>query len=209
MFAWTAFSVASDGNPDVMTPSPSARLALHNSGKESILDGRISSIVLGVLSREEAVLKISHEPRATARTGSPDGVVTKVNGFHVTVACVFAVGLGIAVVEAAATVVVSSIENSVHTLWLISRSRPTDLVVAVSSSGRDENTVCLLPVQGDWCTIGTGKVVIAICLRAIETTRRSLCQMVIPTGLVIDDSDKTGGAAAERVLSRGICHAAL
>lgn len=120
------------------------------------------------------------------------------------VAGVAAVGLGVAVVEAAAAVIMCSVEDGVHTLRPIADSCAADGVVAVSCAGRHEDTVGLLAVQCNGSTNCAGQVVIAICLGAVEASGGSLGEVVIAAGLVVNDGDKTGCAGAEGVLGGGV-----
>ncbi|KAI6774120.1 hypothetical protein HG531_000969 [Fusarium graminearum] len=184
-------------------------LALDDCTDESVIDGRVCSVVLWVLARKETIFEICHDPRSFTRTGSPDSVVAKVNGFHVAIACIFAADFGIAIIEAATSVVVCTIEDGVHTLWLITCSGTADMVVTVPSSRRDENAIRFLPVEGHRCTISTRQVIITIGLWSVEATRGCLGQVIAATRLVINDGDETSGTAAEGVLCRGIRDATL
>jgi hypothetical protein len=87
---------------------PLVGLSFDDRSEETVCDGRIGRVVLDVCSREEAVLEISHDPWAAASTSAPDGVGTKVDGFHVAIASVKVVGLGVAIVKTASVVVVSA-----------------------------------------------------------------------------------------------------
>lgn len=118
------------------------------------------------------------------------------------IASVSTARLGIAVVETAASIVVSSIQDSIHALGGITSSRAADSVVAVASSGRDEDTVCLGTIQRDRRTNGTGQVIVSIGLGALETARWGLSEMVATAGLIVDDGDQTGSTRAEGILSR-------
>ena len=107
---------------------------------------RVAGVVGWARAREEAVLKVSHDPRAASSTGAPGGVVTIVDGLHVAVARIGTADLGVAVVKAAGTVVMGSVEHCVHALRFITCSRAAGGVVAVARAGRHEHAVGLLAV---------------------------------------------------------------
>ena len=86
---------ASDG-PQV------ARIALDDGCDEARGDGGIVFVLLVVVTGEEAVLEIGHDPRPISGSRAPVGAGAKVDGFHMGVASVEVVGFGVAVVEAAA-----------------------------------------------------------------------------------------------------------
>src|SRR5690349_14989851 len=97
-------------------------LALEDCGYEPVGKRRVAAVVTSIVAREQAVLEIGHNPRAVTSTRAPTPAVTIVNGLHVAVARIETVGLSIAVIEAAATVVVGTVENRIHTLWLVANS---------------------------------------------------------------------------------------
>ena len=120
------------------------------------------------------------------------------------VACIATASFGVAIVEAAATVVVGSVKDCVHTLCRVASSRATGGVVAVASAGREEDAVRLLTVQRDWCTSRAGQVVVAIGFRAAEAAGRSLGEVITAAGLVVNDRNEAGRPSAEGVLGGGI-----
>src|SRR6185436_5226217 len=77
----------------------------------------------------------------------PDLDVAEVDGFHRPVAVVAAVGLGVAVVEAAAAVVVRAVEDRVHALRLVAGGDAVGAVVAVAGAGGYVDAVDLVPVD--------------------------------------------------------------
>lgn len=117
---------------------------------------------------------------------------------------VFTAGLGIAIVEAAPGVVVCAVQDRVHTLGGIPGGNAIGVVVPVPGSGRNENAICFLAVESDGCASGTGEVVIAIGLWALEASGGRLGQMIAATGLIIDDGDQASGPRTETVLSSSV-----
>ena len=114
-------------------------------------------------------------------------------------------GLGVAVVEAAFAVVVGPVEDRVDALRRVAGSYAASGVVAVAGAGRYKDTIRLLPVQRDRGTDRTGKVVVAIGLRAAGgAAGRTLGEVITAAGLVVNDSDDAGRAGAEGVLSGSI-----
>jgi len=185
---------------------PTSWAPLNDCGGEPVGDREVGSIVARTGAGEQAILEISHDPRAAARATTPDCVVAKVDGLHVTVAGIKIVGLGVAIVKAACPVVVGSVENCIHTLSCVASSTARHDIVAVARAGRDEDTVCLLAIQGDWCTNGAGQVVVTIGFWALEAAGWCLVEMVTTAGLVIDDGDEASRAGTEGVLGRSIRH---
>ena len=120
------------------------------------------------------------------------------------VARIVTAGLGVAVVEAAATVVVGAVEDLVHALRRVACSCAAGGVVAVAGAGRDEDAVRLLTIQRDWCANRAGQVVVAIGFWAAEAAGRSLGKVITAAGLVVNDRDEAGRAGAEGVLGGGI-----
>ena len=121
-----------------------------------------------------------------------------------TVARVATAGLGVAVIEAAATVVVSAVENRVHTFGRIASSCAAGGVVAVAGAGRHEDTVRLLAVQRDRCPNRAGQIIVAIGFWAVEAAGWSLGEMITTTGLIVNNCDEASRAGAEGVLASGI-----
>lgn len=140
--------------------------SLDGRSDEPVRDGRVASVVARAGAREEAVLEIGHDPRAAAGARAPAGAVAIVDGLHVAVARIGTAGLGIAVVEAAAAVVVSAVKHCVDALGRVACSCAAGSVVAVAGAGRDEDAVRLLTVQRDRCANCAGQVVVAIGFRA-------------------------------------------
>lgn len=165
-----------------------AWLTLDNSCDESVRDGRVGRVAVTVEAREETILQVSLDPGARARARVATGA--EVDGLHMAIAVVKTVGLSVAVIEAAPVVVVSTIHHSIHALRLVAGSSASDIVVAVTCVRRDEYSVCLLSVQLDGCTDGTGQIVVSTFFRASgSATRRSLCEVITAAGLIIDDAN--------------------
>ena len=183
---------------------PLARLPLDDGGDEAGGDGRVARVLGGALAREQAVLEIGHDPGPAAGAGAPDGAVAVVDGLHVAVARVRVAGLGVAVVEAAAVIVVRPVDDGVDALRRVALRRPAGGVAAVARAGRDEDAVRPLPVQRDRGARRAGQAVVATGFRAAEAAGRSLHEVVIAAGLVVYNRDEAGRAGAEVVLGAGI-----
>src|SRR6185503_5740767 len=122
--------------------------------------------------------------------------------FHGAVAVVAAVGLGVAVVEAAAAVVVGAVEDRVLALGVVPGRGAGGGVVPVPGARRDVDPVGLLPVERGRRGDGVGQVV----RPAGRAAGRRLGEVVVVGRLVVDDRDDAAGAGAERVLRRGVGH---
>ena len=179
-------------------------LPLEEWSDDSVGDGRVGSVFLWVEAREQAVLNISHDPRAVAGAKAPNGAGAKVDGLHVAITRIAIARLGVAVVEAAGIIVVSPVEDRVRALRPVAYSCAAGGVVAVASAGRDEDTVRLLTVQRDRCANRAGQVIVAIRFRTVEAAGRSLGKVITAAGLVVNDGDEAGRAGAEGVLGSGI-----
>ena len=114
---------------------PLVWLPFDDRSDETVGDRRVASVRASAKAREQAILEIGHNPRAAAGAGAPDGAVAIVDSFHVPAACIGIAGLGVAVVEAAITVVVGSIEDRVHALRPVSCNYATGSVVTVAGAG--------------------------------------------------------------------------
>lgn len=187
------------------TEGPLVRASLENAGDEAERNRHVVRAVGRVVAREQTILEISHNPGPI--TGSParEGVVAKVDGLHGASAGVVVISLAIAVIEAALVVVVSSVQDCVHSLGVIVGSRGIGLVVTVSRERRDEDSVCLLPIQCDWSAGCAGQIVIAIGFRAaVSTTGGSAGEVIARAGLVVDGRNQAGCVNTEVVLDGGI-----
>src|ERR1039457_2805642 len=98
---------------------PLVGAALDHGGGEPVAGGRVVGVVAGAGARVQAVLHVGHDPRAVAGAVAPDLDIAEVDGLHGPGAIVVVVGLGVAVVEAAAAVVVRAVEDRVLALRVI------------------------------------------------------------------------------------------
>lgn len=130
------------------------------------------------------------------------------DSFHVAVASIQTVRLGIAIVEAAGAVIVRAVKNRIHALRRVAYGRPANGVVAVAGARRHEDAVRLLAVQRGRRADRAGEVVVAVALGTLEAAGRRLREVVPAAGLVVDDGDEAGRAGAEGVLRGGVGHAA-
>lgn len=137
---------------------PVVGFTLDDSRHETVVYGRVALVMDMVITSEQTVLQVSHDPGSVAGAGTTARTVagSKVDGLHVSVARISAVSLGIAVVEAAGGVVVSAVKDSVHALRVIVRRGTVRMIVPVAGEGRDENAVRLVAVQGNRGTDGAG-----------------------------------------------------
>src|SRR5204862_4148694 len=158
----------------------------------------------GVDPGVEAVLQVGHDPGPVAGAVAPDLDVAEVDGLHGAVAVVPAVALGVAVVEAAATVVVGTVEDRVHAFRLVTGGGAGGVVVAVAGTGRHEHAVRLVAVDRDRCRGRVRQVVVSTGRRPGEPAGRCLGEVVTPAGLVVDDRDEARRVGTERVLRGGV-----
>ena len=119
---------------------PEVGPSLEHGREETVVDGRVGRVLCSVIAREQSLLEIGHEPRTFAGARHPAGRVAKIDGLHVTVARVATVGLGVAVVEATAAVVVRPIEHGVHALSSVPLGRAFRLIVAVTGAWSYDQT---------------------------------------------------------------------
>lgn len=184
-----------------------ARLALDHGRDEARRYGWVSVVLAGRAAGEDAVLEVGLDPGPVA--GAFVAAVAEVDGLHLAVACVPVVPLGVSVVEAAARVVVRAVEHGVYALRLVLGRRAHGRVVAVAVVGRDEDAVCLFVAERHRGANGAGEGIVAPCFRAARgAAGRSLGEVVVAAGLVVDDGDDAGCAGAERVLVAGVGYAA-
>ncbi len=141
------------------TEGPLVRAALEHGGQEPVADAGVIGVGAAVDPGEQAVLQVGHDPGAVAAARAPALVVAEVEGLHVAVAGVQAVGLGVAVVEAAAAIEVRAVEDGVHALGLVAGGDAVGVVVAVARPGGDVDAVRLVPADGDRRLEGVGEVV--------------------------------------------------
>ena len=166
----------------------------------------LAVFVVGIVvdTTHEVVLLVGHDPRAGSIAVIPDRLVAVIRGLHRAVAVVTAVGLGIAVVEAAAGIVVESVDDPVLAFRLVVDSSALGVVPAIAHSGSDEHAVDLVAVEIDGSPVGEGKVVETAHRRAAEASARSLAEVVLIAGLVVDDRDPAVSILAESILGSGV-----
>src|SRR5581483_11400534 len=179
---------------------PVVRAAVDDGGGVPVVDRRVVGVVARVDSGEQAVLQVRVDPRAVAGAVAPYPDVAEGDRFHGAVAVVAAVGLGVAVVEAAAAVVVRAVEDGVLALGVVTGRRAGRGVVPVAGARRDVDPVGLVAVERGRRGGRVGQVVRA----GRGAARRGLSQVVVVPGLVVDYGDHAAGAGAERVLRRGV-----
>ena len=126
---------------------PDIGSALDHRGDIVSSDGQVTIIVTGVSSGPQTVFQVRHDPGARARTVAPIGGISKIDGFHGAVAIVIVGLLGVAVVEAASTVVVRAVEDRVLALGIVAGRDARGGVVAVPDARSDVDAVDL--VTGD------------------------------------------------------------
>src|SRR6266496_4304015 len=153
------------------------RFALRDGGYESPGDVRqvhahFRSIRID--ATDEIVLLVSHHPRARRIPVIPPGCVAEVSGFHGAVVVVAAVDLSIAVIEAAAGIVVSAVDDPVLPLSLIVDCGAFRVVLPEAHSRLDEYAVHLVSHDCDWRHVGDGKIVEPTQSRAVESATRCL-----------------------------------
>src|SRR6185437_11889865 len=118
-----------------------AGAALDHGGGEPVVGGGVAGVEAGVGAGVQAVLQVAHDPRAVAGAEAPDLDAAEVDGFHGAGAVVVVVGLGVAVVEAAAAVEVGAVDDVVDALGVVAGGDVLGGVVAVPVTGRDVDAV--------------------------------------------------------------------
>ena len=180
------------------------RLAVRKSGDETPGDAleALAIFVVGIVvdTADEVVLLVCHDPRAGSVAMIPHRLVAVVCGLHGAVAVVTAVGLGVAVVEAASGVVMVAVDDPVLAFGLVIHGSALGVVPAVAHARGDEHAVDLVPVQVNRGPVGKGDIVESSHGRSAEASAGSLLQMVLIAGLVIYDGDPAVGVLAELVL---------
>ncbi len=130
--------------------------------------------------------------------------VAEIGRLHRAVVVVAAVGLGIAVVKAAAVVVVVPADHPILALRLIVHRCSLRIVLAQSHAGRNEHPVYLVPHDRHRRHVRQRKMVEAAHRRTAESAARCLDQMVVLGRLIVNDRDPAVGVCAECVLSRRV-----
>ena len=130
----------------------------------------------------------------------PRRLVAEVGGFHRTVAVVAAVGLGIAVVEAASGIVMVAADYPILAFGLVVHGRAHGIVQAQAHARGDEQAVDLVAHHVHRRPISHGNIVVTAHRGAAEAAARSLIQMVSLAGLIIQDRYPAVSVLAESVL---------
>ena len=178
--------------------------AVHEHRHEApVRDGR-DVVLFGVIAREQAGFHVGHDPGTFAVAAAPGGGGAIVGGLHRAGAHGAAVGRGIAVVEAAAAVVMVSVDDIVHPLRLVVHGETAGVVAAVAHAGHDIGSVDLLPAEEGGGHVGDGAGVETALVRSLERSRRRRQQVIAHPGLVVNHRDVAHGAFAKGVLRRGI-----
>ena len=196
-----ALGVAAHGAPVV-------RFAIGGCRHEAPADaGQALAILvvrIGVHASHEVVLLVGHDPRTRSVTVVPQRLVAVVGGLHGAVAVVAAVGLGVAIVEAAAGIVVVSVDDPVLAFGLVVDSRAVRVVLPQAHARHEEETIDFMPHQGDGGHVRDGHRVESAERGPDKGAAGSLIQVVALAGLVIKDGDPAGGVLAEFVLRGGV-----
>ena len=184
--------------------TPVMGLAVGESGHETPGDTLESLAILVVRvivdAAYEVVLLVGHDPRTGSVAMVPHGLVAVVSGLHGTVTVVAAVGLGVAIVEAASGVVMVAVDDPVLAFGLVIHGSALGVVPSIAHTGSDEYAVDLVAVQVHGSPVGKGDVVESSHGRSAESSARSLLQQVLVAGLVVDDCDPAVSVLAELVL---------
>ncbi len=133
-------------------------LALDDGGDEPVVDGG-EVVVARVHPGEQAPLQVGHDPRTGSGPVAPLLVGAEVDGLHDGGGVGLAVGLRVAVVEAAPLVVVGAVQDGVDALGLVAGGDAVGVVVAVAGAGLDADAVGLLAADGDRGRLRVGQVV--------------------------------------------------
>ena len=152
----------------------------------------------------KVVLLVSHDPGSRLVSVIPCSLVSKVGGLHCSVSVVAGVGLGVAVVEAAAVVVVLPVDHPVLAFSLVVNCDALGVVPAESHSRSNECAVNLVAVNCDGSPVCNGDVVESSHGMAAESSAGSLVKVVSVRTLVVDDGNPAIGVFAEFVLSLGV-----
>src|SRR5262249_5589915 len=141
-----------------------------------------------------------HDPGAVAGTEAPDLDVAEVDGLHGPGAVIVVIGLGVAVIEAAAAVEVGAVEDGVLAFEVVAGGDVPGAVVAVAVTRCDEDSVGCVATDRHR---GGGSVREAVRAAGRAAARR-VGEVVAVAGLVEDLGDDARGAGAERVLRGGV-----
>ena len=109
----------------------------------------------------------------------PGRGVAVIGRLHGAVAVVAAVGLGIAVIEAAAAIIVAAVDDPVLPLGLVVDGGALGVVPAQAHARRDENAIDLVAHDRDRRPVGDRKVVKSAHGRAAEAAAGRLGEVVI------------------------------
>ena len=93
-----------------------------------------------------------------------------------------------------------AVDDPVLAFGLIIHGSALGVIPAISHTGSDEHAIDLMTVQVYRSPIGEGYIVESSHGRSAESSARCLTEMVLISGLVVDDSDPAVGVFAELVL---------
>ncbi len=131
----------------------------------------------------------------------PGSRISKIERFHRAVVIVTAIGLRVAVVEAATCIEVLSVDDPVFSFRLIVDCCALRIIMAQAHSRLNESAVDLMAHDGDWSHVGDGKVVGSAQSRAAETTARRLREVVVLRRLIVDRGDPAVRIRAKVILA--------
>src|ERR1019366_5811130 len=121
------------------------------------------------------------------------GGISEINGFHRAGAVVLVVSLGVAVVEAAPSIVVGAARHHVLRLRLVAARDPGGRVVSVAGAGLNVDPINGMATEGQ---LESARARFTVrCL--LGPARGSASEVVAFHGLVIDDRNGACRASAE------------
>ena len=158
------------------------RLTVSHGGHEPPGNARQAFTILVVRIRihatDEVVLLVGHDPRTRSLAMEPERLVSVICGLHGTVAVVTGVGLGIAVVKAAARVVMMAVDHPILTFSLVIDSDAVGVILTHTHTRHKEYSIYLMATQGYRSHIRDRKGVKSAESSTDKGTARSLIKMV-------------------------------
>src|SRR5579875_221540 len=148
--------------------------ALYHRSDVARRDTLVSAFEPGVDSRIQTIFHVRHDPGAIAGAIAPYFDIAEVNGLHRAIAIVMVVGFGVAVIEAAPSVIVRAIEDRVLAFGIVAGRNARSVVVAVPGARSDVDAVSLVAIDHDRRRGCVREVVISTSSRAGEPTGRGL-----------------------------------
>lgn len=187
---------------------PMLGLAVGRGRDKSPVDGGQVGTVLvigrGIHTAHQVVLLVRHDPRPRLLAAVPARGIAVVGRFHGTITIVATVGLGIAVIKAAAVVVVMAADDPILSLGLVVHGRALGVVPTQPHPGLNENPVDLVPHDRHRGHVRDGHIVEPTHRRPTESAPRGLHQVVSHTGLIVERGNPAGSPRTEGILGRGI-----